>query len=49
MSDKKASRRLETILKKIGFIEEIVDEYGSIQKALEDEGKGVGRKRRFRH
>jgi len=40
MSEKKASQRLETILKKIGFIEEIVEEYGSIQKALEDEGKG---------
>ena len=36
----KALQRLETIVKKIGFIEEIVDEYGSVTRALEDERKG---------
>jgi len=33
----KAHSRLETILKKINFIEEIIIEAGSITKALEDE------------
>lgn len=33
----KAQQRLKTILKKITFIEEIVEESGNITKALEDE------------
>lgn len=41
MSDTdKALQRLEKIVKKITFIKNIVDEYGSVSLALEDECKG---------
>jgi uncharacterized protein with HEPN domain len=40
MYSPKALSRIENIEKKIGFIQEIVEEYGSIASALEDEGKG---------
>ena len=36
----KALERIANIQKKIFFIEEIVDDYGSIDAALEDEAKG---------
>ncbi|WP_456452508.1 HepT-like ribonuclease domain-containing protein [Hydrogenimonas sp.] len=40
MSETKALQRIETIAKKIGFIQEIVEEYGSVSDALADEAKG---------
>lgn len=39
MSGKKAQGFIETIVKKIAYIESIVDECGSIDRALEDEAK----------
>jgi uncharacterized protein with HEPN domain len=40
MYSTKALSHIENIGKKIGFIQEIVEEYGSVAAALEDEGKG---------
>ena len=40
MYSKKAISRIENIRKKIEFIDNIVREYGSVDKALEDEEKG---------
>jgi len=40
MHDEKVRQRLNTILKKIVFIENIVKEYGSIHAALADEQTG---------
>jgi uncharacterized protein with HEPN domain len=40
MYSTKALSRIANIEKKIGFIQEIVDEYGSVRAALEDEAKG---------
>ncbi|WP_300362603.1 HepT-like ribonuclease domain-containing protein [Hydrogenimonas sp.] len=40
MPDEKVFQRLETILKKISFIENIVREYGSVHHALADEQMG---------
>ena len=40
MYSSKAIARIEMIRKKIGFINEVVDEYGSVISALEDEAKG---------
>ncbi len=40
MHSKKAISRIENIRKKIEFIDNIVREYGSADKALEDEEKG---------
>ena len=40
MYNKKALSRVANIQKKINFINDIVNEYGSIHKALEDETKG---------
>jgi len=36
----KALSRIANIQKKIGFINDVVDEYGSVHLALEDEAKG---------
>ena len=40
MYSQRALRRIENIGKKIGFIQNIVNEYGSVHQALEDEEKG---------
>ena len=40
MYSEKALSRIENIQKKIVFINNIVNEYGTVQKALEDEEKG---------
>ena len=40
MYSEKALDRVKLIEKKIGFIQNIVNEYGSTEKALEDEEKG---------
>ena len=40
MYSQKALSRIENIRKKIVFIDNIVNEYGSVHKALEDEEKG---------
>ncbi|MCF6207553.1 MAG: DUF86 domain-containing protein [Sulfurovum sp.] len=40
MSNQKALTRIESIGKKIGFIHEVIDEYGSVENALADEAKG---------
>ena len=40
MYSEKALNRIEAIEKKIGFIQNIVNEYGSTTAALEDEEKG---------
>jgi len=40
MYSKKALNRIQLIEKKIQFIQNIVEEYGSTTKALEDEQKG---------
>ena len=40
MYSQKAFSRIENIRKKIVFIDNIVNEYGSVHKALEDEEKG---------
>ena len=40
MYSEKALSRIANIQKKIGFINDVVAEYGSVHKALEDEAKG---------
>jgi len=40
MYSQKALSRIENIRKKIMFVDNIVNEYGSVHKALEDEEKG---------
>jgi len=40
MYNPKALSRIENIRKKIMFVDNIVNEYGSVHKALEDEEKG---------
>ncbi|BDY11842.1 HepT-like ribonuclease domain-containing protein [Hydrogenimonas cancrithermarum] len=39
MCDPKALHRIETILKKIGFIDTIIQKHGSIENALADEAE----------